>query len=104
MLSIINNNRDALLSISGTRLWSGQNAQGYNCTCIGIDLTSFGTKFTEPTANAIAWGALAPQMFGPKSTYRMVPISLAIGLVLPLPFWVAVRSGLNIEQLRLLIR
>lgn len=32
MLSIINNNRAALLSISGTRLWSGQNAQGYNCT------------------------------------------------------------------------
>ena len=31
MLSIINNQRDALLSISGTRLWSGQNAQQYNC-------------------------------------------------------------------------
>ena len=34
MLSIINNNREALLSISGTRLWSGQNAQGYNCMFI----------------------------------------------------------------------
>ncbi|KAF7799543.1 hypothetical protein EIP86_010780 [Pleurotus ostreatoroseus] len=70
MLSIINNNRDALLSISGTRLWSGQNAQGYN-------------------SNAISWGALGPQMFGPHALYRMVPISLAIGVVLPLPFWVA---------------
>ena len=42
-------------------------------------------------ANAIAWGALAPQMFGPGSTYRMVPISLAIGVFLPLPFYFAVR-------------
>lgn len=42
-------------------------------------------------ANAISWGALGPQMFGPGSIYHMVPISLAIGVVLPLPFWVAVR-------------
>ncbi|KAI0811002.1 OPT oligopeptide transporter [Irpex lacteus] len=70
MLSIIESNRDALLSISGTRLWSGQNAQGYN-------------------SNAISWGALGPQMFGPGATYRMVPISLAIGVVLPLPFVLA---------------
>ncbi|OBZ65661.1 Oligopeptide transporter 3 [Grifola frondosa] len=57
----------ALLSISGTRLWSGQNAQGYN-------------------SNAISWGGLAPQMFGAHSIYHMVPISLAIGVFLPLPF------------------
>ncbi|KAI0822753.1 OPT oligopeptide transporter [Trametes gibbosa] len=67
MISIIDANRDALLSISGTRLWSGQNAQGYN-------------------SNAISWGGLAPQMFGAKSVYHMVPISLAIGVFLPLPF------------------
>lgn len=42
-------------------------------------------------ANAISWGALGPQMFGPGAIYHMVPISLAIGVVLPLPFWVAVR-------------
>ncbi|PCH35361.1 OPT oligopeptide transporter [Wolfiporia cocos MD-104 SS10] len=72
MLSIINAQRPALLSIAGTRLWSGQNAQSYN-------------------SNAIAWGALAPQMFGPNSTYHMVPIALAIGVVLPLPLYVAYR-------------
>ena len=32
-------------------------------------------------------------MFGPHGTYRMVPISLAVGLVLPLPFWVAVSNA-----------
>ncbi|EJT98338.1 oligopeptide transporter [Dacryopinax primogenitus] len=69
MLSIIKANRDALLSVSGTRLWSGQNAQGYN-------------------SNAIAWGALADPMFSsPHGVYRMVPISLAIGVCLPLPFY-----------------
>ncbi|KZT11134.1 OPT oligopeptide transporter [Laetiporus sulphureus 93-53] len=72
MLSIINAQRPALLSIAGTRLWSGQNAQSYN-------------------SNAISWGALGPEMFGPHSTYRMVPISLAIGLVLPIPFYIAYR-------------
>ncbi|TFY65225.1 hypothetical protein EVJ58_g2107 [Rhodofomes roseus] len=72
MLSIIENQRPALLSISGTRLWSGQNAQSYN-------------------SNAIAWGALAPHMFSPGSTYHIVPLSLVIGLFLPLPFFVAHR-------------
>ncbi|KAI0732699.1 OPT oligopeptide transporter [Fomitopsis betulina] len=72
MLSIIDAHRDALLSIAGTRLWSGQNAQTYN-------------------SNAIAWGALGAQMFGAHSTYKMVPISLAIGLFLPLPFYFCYR-------------
>ena len=71
MLTIINANRDALLSISGTRLWSGQNAQGFN-------------------TNGISWGALGPQMFGIHGVYHMVPICLAIGVFLPLPFIAAV--------------
>ncbi|KZW00642.1 OPT superfamily oligopeptide transporter [Exidia glandulosa HHB12029] len=69
---MIVNNRPALLSIAGTRLWSGQNAQSFN-------------------SNAISWGALGPQMFGKGGTYVMVPIALAIGLVLPIPFWLAHR-------------
>ncbi|KAL6307422.1 OPT oligopeptide transporter [Sparassis latifolia] len=72
MLSIINANRPALLSISGTRLWSGQNAQAYN-------------------SNAISWGALGPEMFGAHSTYKMVPISLAIGFICPFPIYLACR-------------
>ncbi|PCH35316.1 OPT oligopeptide transporter [Wolfiporia cocos MD-104 SS10] len=72
MLSIIDAQRPALLSISGTRLWSGQNAQGYN-------------------SNAIAWGALAPHMFSPHATYHIVPLSLVIGVFLPLPFYIAYR-------------
>ncbi|KAI0707763.1 OPT oligopeptide transporter [Earliella scabrosa] len=67
MLTIIDANRDALLSISGTRLWSGQNAQAFN-------------------SNGISWGGLGPEMFGIHGVYHMVPICLAIGVFLPLPF------------------
>lgn len=35
-LSIIDKQRPALLSISGTRLFSGQNAQSYNSNAIGV--------------------------------------------------------------------
>lgn len=68
MVSIIDAQRPALLSVSGTRLWSGQNAQLFRGT-------------------SIAWGALGPQMFAWGSTYYMVPLSLFLGLFLPLPFY-----------------
>ncbi|KIM91664.1 hypothetical protein PILCRDRAFT_810948 [Piloderma croceum F 1598] len=69
MLSVINSQRPALLTISGTRLWSGQNAQAYN-------------------SNAIAWGALGPEMFGAGKTYHMVPVALAVGCFLPIPGYI----------------
>ncbi|EIM86127.1 OPT oligopeptide transporter [Stereum hirsutum FP-91666 SS1] len=69
MLSIIDAQRPALLSISGTRLWSGQNAQSYN-------------------SNAIAWGALGRQMFSAGSTYWMVPAALGFGCLLPIPGYI----------------
>lgn len=68
LLNIIDNNRPALLSVAGTRLWSGQNPQSYN-------------------SNAISWGALGLQMFGAGGTYVMIPVALAIGVFLPIPFW-----------------
>lgn len=64
-LSIVGNQRAALLTIAGTRLWSGQNAQSFN-------------------SNAISWGALGREMFSPGKTYFMVPVALAIGTVFPI--------------------
>ncbi|KAJ7206407.1 OPT oligopeptide transporter [Mycena pura] len=66
MLSVISQQRPALLSVSGTRLWSGQNAQSYN-------------------SNAIAWGALGKEMFRAGSTYQWVPAALGLGCLLPIP-------------------
>ncbi|KAJ7231380.1 OPT oligopeptide transporter [Mycena rebaudengoi] len=65
-LSVISKQRPALLSVAGTRLWSGQNAQSYN-------------------SNAIAWGALGKEMFRAGSTYHWVPAALGLGCLLPLP-------------------
>lgn len=64
-LSIVSNQRAALLTIAGTRLWSGQNAQSFN-------------------SNAISWGALGREMFSPGKIYFMVPVALAIGVVFPI--------------------
>ncbi|KAF5386288.1 hypothetical protein D9757_008621 [Collybiopsis confluens] len=69
MLSIISNQRTALLTIAGTRLWSGQNAQSFN-------------------SNAIAWGALGRQMFSPGKTYYMIPVALALGALMPIPHYI----------------
>lgn len=69
MLSIIAQQRDALLSVAGTRLWSGQNAQSYN-------------------SNAVSWGALAPEMYASGKTYWLVPAALGLGLLLPIPFFI----------------
>ncbi|KAH9934458.1 OPT oligopeptide transporter [Epithele typhae] len=67
MITIIDAQRADLLTIAGTRLWSGQNAQGFN-------------------TNGISWGGLGPQMFGVHGVYHIVPICLAIGVFTPLPF------------------
>ncbi|KIY66395.1 OPT superfamily oligopeptide transporter [Cylindrobasidium torrendii FP15055 ss-10] len=68
-LSIIKNQRADLLSIAGTRLWSGQNAQSFNFS-------------------AIAWGALGPEMFAPGKKYYMVPAALGIGALFPIPGYI----------------
>lgn len=68
MESIVENQEEILLSIEGTAVWSGQNVQQYN-------------------TQGIAWGALAKEMFSAGSTYQMVPICLAIGLFIPIPFY-----------------
>lgn len=50
---------------------------------------------TIRTANGISWGGLAPEMFGIHGVYHMVPICLAIGVFLPLPFIAAVSAALR---------
>ncbi|KAH7231979.1 OPT oligopeptide transporter protein-domain-containing protein [Fusarium solani] len=60
MVEITTNQRDILLSIQGTNIWSGQNIQQFN-------------------SQAIAWGALAKEMFSPGSRYGLVPIGLLLG-------------------------
>ncbi|KAG1830315.1 OPT oligopeptide transporter protein-domain-containing protein [Suillus variegatus] len=69
MDSIIDNQREILLSVQGTNIWSGQQPQAYN-------------------SQAIAWGGLARELFSSGQRYQWVPLSYVIGLVVPLPFWI----------------
>jgi uncharacterized membrane protein YvlD (DUF360 family) len=69
MNSIVDNQREILLSVQGTNIWSGQNVQTYN-------------------AQAIAWGGVGHKIFSGDGTYLLVPLGLVIGLFAPLPFWV----------------
>jgi uncharacterized oligopeptide transporter (OPT) family protein len=65
MQTVINNEREILLSNEGTRTWSGQQIQSYN-------------------ANAVLWGALGKEIYGPSGPYFLVPMGIVIGLFLPI--------------------
>jgi OPT family oligopeptide transporter len=69
MNSIIDNQREILLSVQGTNIWSGQQPQMYN-------------------SQAIAWGGLSYELFSAGQRYQWVPLAYVIGLFIPVPFWV----------------
>ncbi|GAB7362576.1 hypothetical protein MBLNU230_g2891t1 [Neophaeotheca triangularis] len=72
MDSITTNQREILLSIEGTNIWSGQAVQSFN-------------------SQAIAWGGLAKEMFSAGSRYDWVAYAFLIGFTLPVPFWLGHR-------------
>ncbi|GAA5887704.1 hypothetical protein JCM6882_001503 [Rhodosporidiobolus microsporus] len=67
--SVVSAQREILLDVQGSNIWSGQQVQSFN-------------------SQAIAWGALAKHLYGPGSTYFIIPICIIIGLAVPLPFYV----------------
>jgi OPT family small oligopeptide transporter len=69
MVSIVENQAPALLSITGTNVWSGQNVQSYNTL-------------------AVAW-SMAKDLFSVGSRYQWVTLSYLVGFLMPLPFWLA---------------
>ncbi|KAG6916052.1 hypothetical protein DXG01_008625 [Tephrocybe rancida] len=72
MNSIIDNQRDILLSVQGTNIWSGQQPQQYN-------------------SQAIAWGGLSHELFASGQRYQFVAFAYIIGLFVPVPFWIVHR-------------
>jgi OPT family small oligopeptide transporter len=69
MNSIIDNQREILLSVEGTNVWSGQQPQQYN-------------------SQAIAWGALSHELFAIGKRYQFVAWAYLIGFLVPIPFWI----------------
>jgi OPT family oligopeptide transporter len=73
MLSITTNQREILLSIEGTNIWSGAQIQSFN-------------------TQAVSWGGLAKQMYSVGTgRYQWVPLAFLIGFIAPLPFYFAHR-------------
>ncbi|KAI9461265.1 OPT oligopeptide transporter [Lactarius psammicola] len=68
MNSIIDNQREILLSVEGTNIWSGQQQQQYN-------------------SQSIAWGGLAHELFAHGKRYQWVAWGYVVGLFVPIPFW-----------------
>ncbi|KAM6503844.1 OPT oligopeptide transporter [Amanita muscaria] len=66
--TILQSQRDVLLSVQGTNVWSGQQVQAYN-------------------SDAITWGALSKTLYAPGTRYGFVPWMLIAGLGAPIPFW-----------------
>ncbi|KAK4052815.1 hypothetical protein OIV83_002102 [Microbotryomycetes sp. JL201] len=69
MKTIISAQREILLDVQGSNIWSGQQVQSFN-------------------SQAVTWGALAQSMYAPGSRYFIVPMSIIIGLFVPIPFWI----------------
>ncbi|KAI9461199.1 OPT oligopeptide transporter protein-domain-containing protein [Lactarius psammicola] len=69
MNSIIDNQREILLSVEGTNIWSGQQPQQYN-------------------SQSIAWGGLSHELFAHGKRYQWVAWGYVLGLFVPIPFWV----------------
>ncbi|BGP50986.1 hypothetical protein JCM10450v2_006912 [Rhodotorula kratochvilovae] len=72
MKSVISAQRELLLDVQGSNIWSGQQVQSFN-------------------SQAVSWGALAKHMYGPGSPYFIIPVAIVIGLAVPLPFYFAHR-------------
>ncbi|KAH8992871.1 OPT oligopeptide transporter [Lactarius hatsudake] len=72
MNSIIDNQREILLSVEGTNIWSGQQPQQYN-------------------SQSIAWGGLSHELFAHGKRYQWVAWAYIIGLFIPVPFWLVHR-------------
>lgn len=70
MSTITTSQRETLLSIEGTNIWSGQTIQTFN-------------------SQAIAWGGLASKLFSIGGRYQWVTLAFLIGFVIPLPFYLA---------------
>jgi hypothetical protein len=73
MKSVIAGNRDILLAVQGTNVWSGQQVQSYNSA-------------------AITFGALSKPLYSPGARYGFIPWMILAGMLLPFPFWWAHRT------------
>jgi len=68
MKVLVSSHRAILLDVQGNNVWSGQQVQTFN-------------------SDAVSWGALGKELYAPGGRYTIVPFSILIGLIVPVPFW-----------------
>jgi len=66
--TVTHSQREILLDVQGSSVWSGQQVQSFNSA-------------------AIAWGALGKPLYAAGTVYGFVPYTLIAGLGFPIPFW-----------------
>jgi hypothetical protein len=69
MAMVTTNQREVLLSTSGTTTWSNVQISSYN-------------------SQAVSWGGFAAKLFSAGGQYQWVTWSLLVGFALPFPFWI----------------
>ena len=84
MSSITTNQREILLSIQGTNIWSGQVIQSFNSN-VSPHFPFLPIKLT--IHQAIAFGGLSSYLFSIGRTYQWIVLALPLGFFIPLPFY-----------------
>ncbi|KAJ7046059.1 peptide transporter MTD1 [Mycena alexandri] len=74
MKVIITSHREILLDVQGAKFFS----------ILPLLFQSF-------NADAVSWGALGNILYAPSGRYGIVPFSILIGLIVPVPFWIVHR-------------
>ncbi|KAK8080512.1 OPT oligopeptide transporter protein-domain-containing protein [Apiospora hydei] len=100
MMSITEAQRDILLSIEGTHIWSGAHLQSFNTqavTWVSKSLRATSMHFSVSFADImiLTQGGLSKYMYSWGSTYQWVPLGLVLGFAAPLPLYFAHRHMPN---------
>ena len=103
MNSVIDNQREILLSVEGTNIWSGQQPQQYNSQVTRLDSILYSTRLVMVSrlTQAIAWGGLSHELFAVGKRYQWVAWAYVVGFAVPIPFWLAHKKwpGLRLDYL-----
>ena len=90
MNSIVDNQRDVLLSVLGTNIWSGQQPQQYNSQAIAWGGLRCGCFFFKkiPSFESVDDHPYSHELFAVGKRYQFVAWAYLIGFIVPVPFWI----------------
>jgi hypothetical protein len=72
---------------AGDKCLVWRNSPSIQQWCVSVFSTNR-TALVLILACRITWGALAKELYAPHTRYGIVPLSIIIGLFVPIPFWI----------------